>query len=371
MTKVSFFILLACMMSSCRNDTEKLIVGDWVSIQKTPSGGLDIPPLPGPLTTYGLEFFSNGKCDFKPGFFDLEKFNDEGDGYTPYLGTETDYTIYGDSIKIFDSIEKKWNGLKIRSLTKDSLIMGRENNWTTYVKEHYKVENVPGFDAVIVSASSCYGRCPINNIMIDKDGNVFYNGINFNSKNGYYTSKISNTEFNKIERRFKKGNYINLEKDYYESVTDHSTISVVFVKDGKIVKSISDYAESSPLDFQWAYKPLIYYSQLLELKPEIISPYLQFRTIWSFETKDKILDLTRAESYFLFNELKTGRELDLEFKEIYSLGIRESEIVNKIMTDGRYYKLYLKDKTTKTIDIGFDLLNNKNIVHQFKDKNNE
>lgn len=150
-------------------------------------------------------------------------------------------------------------------------------------------------------------------------------------------------------------------------MSDSQTVTVSFIKDGKIIKSISDYADSSPSEFIWAYKPVMYLNQKIDLKHVKVKSYLRPQYMHgSFKTDDSYLALAASELFYLLDNFKTGKETEIKFNEKYILDFNDS-ISKKITTDGRYYKFYLKDKTTKTIDIGYDFLTNS-LVYKFEKK---
>jgi hypothetical protein len=362
MTKKVLFIAFVVILFSCKQEKNpenynKLIVGDWEKIPAPPQ----IDPVYGKLPSFhipaGYSFSHDGSCEVKQGISDYnEKLRSKR-----YLGTFTTYKIFNDSVKMYNPFEKKWFALKINKLAGDTLVLDS----IRFIRKKYDISKIPDFDAVVVSASPCYGSCPINNILINNDGSVIYRGLNFNTTNGNYSSTISRAEFNKIMMRFKKANYTHLNNEYSEMVTDNATVSIVFIKDGKIIKSISDYASSSPQDLIWAYEPLIYLSQQLKLTPLEVPEYLQSRLFTSFKKSVTSLNLTQAEAFYLSNELQKGTVVPIQFNEKYSF--THNEASEKITTDGRYYKFYFKDKTTKTIDIGYNFLTNK-LVQKFQKK---
>ncbi|MRX68715.1 hypothetical protein GJU42_12135 [Flavobacterium resistens] len=46
-----------------------------------------------------------------------------------------------------------------------------------------------------------------------------------------------------------------MKNEYIASHTDDETISVTFIKNNKIIKTIEDYGQEAPTEFQWAYIP--------------------------------------------------------------------------------------------------------------------
>ncbi|WP_231559625.1 DUF6438 domain-containing protein [Flavobacterium rivuli] len=319
----------------------------------------------------GFEFFDNDTCEFKLGFTDEKRYENDTvtdrDNKVHYsLGNLTKYILNKEILKIYNLSYKRWDTYKIRKLSNDTLVIGWNKSWTTFVKKRYDVKKVPDFDSVIVSSSICFGACPMVSIMISKDGYVSYNGSYHTSAKGDYTSKISKKEFNEIALRFKRANYFMLKESYNTAVTDSRTVSVLFIKDGKIVKSVEDYASSSPDEFTWAYNPVILLYQSLNLVKEHLPDYTKPEFMMShFKSKTNYLDLTDAETYYLVNLVKKGKEGNFSFSESYDWKYK-NDAVNRVSSDGRYYKFQLKDKTTRTFDIGYNFITDNKFVNKIE-----
>ena len=377
------FILIVVFLFSCKEDKAKItqqkkfltpqemLLGNWAAIQDTLKKNSFF------YHRYednrGFEFLPDGICDYKSGYIDAERFRndpiDRNERIMYSLGTKTNYSFTKDSLKIFNLSDKKWDRFKIKKLSADTLIRSRDTAWAIFVKKNYETDNVPDFDAVIVSASPCFGPCPMVSIMISKDGVVHYTGEFHVSKKGSYTSKIAIADFKQIALRFKQADYMNLKNDYSLSVTDSRTVCVSFIKNGKIVKSVSDYASCSPNEFVWAYLPLITLEQKLNLIPRVVPEYIKTEfMIASFSRGNAQLSLSDSETYYLLHLLRKGRQGPYLFKEGYKLKLK-NELVNEITSDGRYYKFYFKDKTTKTMDIGYNFLAENKLVHKFEKRN--
>lgn len=54
------------------------------------------------------------------------------------------------------------------------------------------------FDYIRVERTMCYGNCPVYNVVVDKEGNVKYQGEMFVYKSGEYQWKISNKKVKQL-----------------------------------------------------------------------------------------------------------------------------------------------------------------------------
>lgn len=253
--RIIIFILLLTFVS-CRQKTtseyEKSIIGEWTMVKEEikKQNSEEPPPPPSPMGKFvsGYTFLPNNICEYKLGFFKRIV-----DGRL-FLGTTTKYKIEEDSLKIFNRSDSLWTSLKIVSITADTMtLQWNDTTAVKYSKADYRIDKSEHYDEIIISASGCYGTCPINNISINRNGPVIYFGEEYNTVNGLYQSQINSTLFSKLEEDFKKANIKNLQDRYEDEWTDGETVSVTFIKDNKIVKSISDYRAQSPTEFYWAY----------------------------------------------------------------------------------------------------------------------
>lgn len=368
------FLLLTLTTFSCKknHDAEfkKLIIGEWkfaknVDSSKQIKSEVDIPEQIG-LEMRGYQFNKNGTCEDKMGYIYIDEANGYENRKIYYLGNETKYKIEEDSLKIFNLESKKWATIKIFSITKDTLtLQNNDSLYAKYVKTDYKPDPNEKYDKIIVSSSGCYGICPVASISLDRDGSVLYQGFSFTTNIGLFSSKISKEEYLKTENRFKKASIDNLDTDYSANHTDDQTIYVTFIKNNRIYKTILDYGHKSPVEFQWAYSPVRYLDQKLRLQA-IVGNLSNQRRLY-FETATKICSLNQSESFFLITELNEGKETHKKITPKYRIEYLMQEKVQTVETDGRYY-IFTNSNGSKTIDIGYNFLEQNNFYKNFKKK---
>jgi hypothetical protein len=347
---------------------EKLIIGEWTFAYKenkkelTSMGNqVPLPPFVEGNIKQGFTFFENGVCENKLGYFK------KAEGKILFLGTKTKYKIENNSLKILNLTDSVWVSSKIYALNSDTLTLtDGDSLFVKYAKANYEINNESFFDKIIVSSSGCYGTCPISDICIDKQGNVFFSGQYYNTMNGLFTSKISPDKYTIFESNFKKADIENLETSYSAIWTDDETITVTFIKDNKIAKTISDYGRQAPTEFYWAYLPIRYLYQQLDLDAYTNSKKLPL-FIYYFETINSIYRLSKSEHFFLLTELYNGELVQQNFDEKYMIECEDwqREPV-KLITDGRYYK-YEQQSTQQVIDIGYNFIEKNNLREQLKE----
>lgn len=367
MTKFYFCIILSFLLFSCSSntaDTEKLILGDWeilpVNNRNIVSGELILPPPPpNNAGNLGYYFAKNGICENKVGYFDYVE--TDGVGERIFLGTETKYKIVDNTLQIFDLAENKWQVSQIQKMSKDSLILLDENNYmATFIKRIYKIDSESSFDKIVVSTSGCYGRCPVSDIIISKTGDVLFFGKRFTKHQGYLKAKIRSENFVKIERDFKKADYQNLENNYSLYAYDLMEISVTFIKDNKIVKSIIDYGGASPTELKWALYPLIYLEQKLKLeKVDFRTDFIDLES-GVFKSSTDVLTISKSEGFYLNLELQNAKQSNIPFTANYILINSNTKDKKIIETDGRFFKIELSNSKLITLDLGYNFFERNN-----------
>ncbi len=271
--KETMFLILIVSFISCSKEKDykrEIIGGDWKLIPEQPFHITDegdtvrlvdaMPPI-GFYTTYS--FLNEEKYENKRGFFK----DDARHNGIHYLGKESKYEIKGENLRLFDLGKKKWDSYEIVSLKTDTLILKiLSGNVIRFKRKTYDLKNTDYFDKVIISSSGCYGTCPISSVLIDKSGEVFFEGLDYTTEIGLFKSKITKAKFDEIVKSFQKLDWKNLNDSYEATHTDDERITVIFIKNNKIIKSISDYGHKSPEEFMWLYQSLRFLYQQVKLE---------------------------------------------------------------------------------------------------------
>ncbi len=374
------FALLSASLISCKHDKteeyKQLILGDWRECREEPEYELTIDgdtiPLPPEYFDFrarGYSFEPKGVLHYKQGAFRFPEQQDiECISNTEYLGTKSEYLIENDSLKTLMLSNGKWKNARIVDIANDTLTLSFDNDsiLRKFTRCKYENNDTLTFDRIVISSSGCYGYCPSNSIMICKNGNVVYNGICHNSINGLFSSGIDKELYSFIENNFKKASIKQLKNSYYANWTDDEEISVSFIKDNKIYKTIQDYGHQSPIEFQWAYNSTSYLYQHLKLDtlPTPIDLSQVTRMIAFHDTDNKSLILKDSESFYLKNLLFEAEVYKKEFISLYSMTTFFNQL--PIVTDGQYYKISLKDGSTITLDIGHNFILGNNLQDKFE-----
>jgi hypothetical protein len=358
-----FAISFLFIMLSCENkkkyDYENRILGDWVFEKENPKIKNRF------YSDCGYSFEKNGICYDKPGYYEtLEKNNER---QTIFYGTKTKYKVIDDSLFMYSLVSKKWFSVKIDSINTKFLRLRFEKDVVLeFSKQNYSANEKDDFDKIIISKSPCFGSCAINDLEIHKNGTVLYNGHDYNLKNGFYTSKIQPEGFEKIETDFKKAHFLELKNDYAIETTDLQKVSITFIKDDKIIKTITDYGRQSPKSFRITYEPIAYLYQHLRLKKiENIKDYRK-NLYYEFERENKSIQLSSSEGFYLSNLLGNAKPSYKSFHPEYIIKYDNDLNVTKIETDGQYFKVHFKDESPIVLDLGFNFIVRNNLKERLK-----
>jgi hypothetical protein len=359
MNRLLLLLIIFLLVSSCSKkqkqlDNERLILGDWVSVDSK-----DYMLQPPFFLIPGYTFYTNHICDNKSGYFKNNRtsFYGQGKSLAPlYLGSLSKFKIITDSLMIFNLESGKWNGSKIIQLSADSLkleIAGRVSIYKHLLPVKYKSAQ---FDKIILSSSDCFGPCPITNTIINSDGTIIFKGVAFTSEKRLFTGIIPQEEYQRLQDNFCKANIDSLNTKYEAEWTDDQTITTTFVKNGKIYKTVYDYGRKAPYLFEWAYAPLMYLYQVNSLKKALYPEFMSesFVTDSKLRKGDSIMELKQSESFLLFDYLRKGKVYTGNFKPKFKLHkYLDHSLFYDIKTDGRFYTFLVKGKPV-TVDIGFN-----------------
>ncbi|MBE8728102.1 DUF6438 domain-containing protein [Flavobacterium hungaricum] len=375
--KITLLIITVFILNSCKRNNDKQfskdILGEWTYVKtedlRKPKKDQDYkyPPPPSPFGGHiqGYHFLENNVCENKLGYYKLIEAEQRRNRKIIFLGTKTEYKIENDSLKILDLEAKTWENQKIQSIIGDTLTVKMSDSiFAKYARSKYKIDPNENYDQIIVSSSGCYGSCPIADISIDHNGKILFYGQDYNTQNGIFTSKITKSEFQKIQTNFKKADIKNLQNNYEANWTDDENVTITFIKNKKVVKSINDYGRNSPIPLIWAYMPVRYLYQQIKLVPfKTERPVLSIFGA-GFTKGNQICDLSKSESFYLFTEIYKGKETSQEFENKYQIMFWNTDDKKEtVNTDGRYFKF-----KNKTIDIGYNFLIQNNLTEKFRQK---
>ncbi|MCF0059491.1 DUF6438 domain-containing protein [Dyadobacter sp. CY356] len=298
-----YVVTLPCKSAENQKQNQ-LIIGEWTFVSEEllhheKIHSTTAPPIKAGFKS-GYVFSKDGICEDKLGYFNRLNRN-----YTQFLGTKTKFRLENNHLEIFDLAYKIWRSYQILKLDDKTLkLVLNDSVNAIYERSHYELAPKVPFDKIIVSSSGCLGSCPINDVIISRDEKVIFNNEGFRQREGVFSSSITLSEFDEIEKRFRKTDLNKLKDKYAASWTDDNEITISLIQNGRIYKTISDYGSQSPSELYWAYLPVIFLDQKLILKSLSDNTNFYIRKIFSFEKDEKLIRLAQSEGFYLADLLQ-------------------------------------------------------------------
>lgn len=362
-----FFLLFFIFFFSCEEKEENLLIGNWCFDERLKNDdaisfdeeflGLNI--LNDSVLEYKFGFYEDVPTSMSVLNFDRRNLNMKINALR-FLGTKTKYKVKDSTLLFWDKSGSFWVEYKIKKVNQKHLIL-KDQNQTEYnlVKIENNYNNSTLYDAIVVDREGGFGCCGINTTYINRKGEMYFKGLGYNTNEKDFKTQLDLKTVTQIFDNFDKMDILKMDDSYHRSVTDAQSNSISFIKNGKIVKSIQDYANKAPLDFFAAYNELSYVYQKVKKKNDIVFLFDNRIHFPSFENKKVQNKIYNSELFLLELELIKGKASDISFEPKYSLNfsnLNQGFLFNKIETDGRYYKFIYKNNTSKTIDIGYNFI---------------
>lgn len=322
---------------------------------------------------YGISFAKDSAEIFN-GFYSSKKDTIDGGYVVKYHGNFTKYRVNGGRIYIKNPVEGKWVYYwKFIRRSKDTLFFETSDSAIEKFRRlsYGNLDTVADFDKIIYSSTGCYGRCPIMDIIVDKEGRVLFQGEGFVNKLGFYKGQLNKKQIQYLFEKFKKANPVNLLNEYSRTIDDQNVITT-FVKNGRIIKTIDCSINDSPSALFWAYVPISnIYSQMDLQKLPFDEPFYPKMHYYSFMKNGLILPLNKSESFYFWTELRKGKVVNKDFVPKYTMSFTgnytyfgpdpnkkraHKYILSVIKTDGRHYRFEFKNARPLTYDMGYDFL---------------
>jgi hypothetical protein len=334
------FVIIGCKKRNNTND----ITSDWYfdTCFYTNNSNLKMGILPFGKSC-GFTFLNNKKLICHPGFYTSDSSN-------TFQDDEIKYEIVNDSLIYFDPIDnlRKSSHIKINN---DSLWLIDNKVTKKFIRLNSKINKNYKLDKAVLSSTICYGSCVPLDISIDKLGNVLIGQDSGFIRILKYTS-ISEVDKYKIWNNFAKSDYINLKSHYTSNSSDDQITYLTFIRDNKIVKSIEDYGNASPIYLLWAYWHMENLIKKLNLQSNTIHTQFELPIYVTVKTQKEKIRLSKSESFFLQSEILKAKIISsCSFLLTYIIENNE----NIIWTDGRYFSFEQHGKR-KYIDIGYNFL---------------
>lgn len=369
--KSYYFILLILILFSCKKKEENPLIGNWTIEKKLNDEYSDDE-------TFGLNIINDSLLEYQFGFYEdvstiMKTLNFDRDttdmeiNALRFLGTKTKYKVKDSTLSFWDLGDSIWIKHKIKTLNQDTLILEKENKEKyNLVKKTNPFHNSNLYDAIIVDRDYLgLGLTGINTTYINREGKIYFKGIGYNTSEEDFIGQLDLKITTQIFEKFDQIDIAKINDNYPNTAPDSQNNTITFIKNGKIVKSIEDGSRMAPIYFYAAYNELSYLFQKVTHYDTITFIFDNRVHFPSLENKTFKHTLYNSELFLLDLELRKGKTTTTFFEPKYTLNFsyyNQGFLFHKIVTDGRYYKFYYNDNTSKTIDIGYNFIENNPIL---------
>ncbi|NHN26951.1 hypothetical protein FIA58_014805 [Flavobacterium jejuense] len=368
-----YYIFVIFILFSCKKEEKNPLIGNWAVKEKLNDEYND-------YENFGLNILNDSILEYKFGFyedvptimktlnFDRRK-TDMKITALRFLGTKTKYKVKNSTLQFWDLADSIWIKYQIKTLNNNNLILEDKNqNKYDLVKDTIIYNDSTLYDAIIVDRDHIgLGLTGRNTTYINRNGTMYFKGLGFNTSEDDFITQLNSNIIKPIFEKFNEIDILKMKDNYRCTAPDSQNNSITFVKNGKIIKTIQDCTRRAPIDFYAAYNELSYLYQKVKNKIDynfILDNRLHFPSFENSIVQHKIYN---SEFFLLELELQKGKETTIPFETKYTLYFsyrngNQGFLFSKIETDGRYYKFYYNDTTTKTIDIGYNFIEANPII---------
>lgn len=365
--------LIACQQDYLTKQNQELILGEWRAIDQDDYY---------PVYRDGYHFMEDNLCINNLGFYSyfiskgfllhaphvfcikksdipLYLFGEETElnNVNHYYGNRTGYKIEKDTLKIYDPAKNAWQNQHIRFVSPDTMILSsinecRDSIHIPFVRTIYQTDDKPLFDRLIFYTP--HGVWDEKMFSIERDGTFISYG--YKGENEFFVGKMKEGEFEQMENLFRKMDFNRLKggvNGYY-----YFAPKILFIKDHEIAFVSSMMVPDKNKEYYWAYLTALFSPYDIYLKPagenDPQEEFLNSTDLYSYELKGtgRRIDLHRTELFYLNILLSKANESTTGFDPVYKLISGDRQIV----TDGRYYLLTDQEGNQKTLDIGFNFI---------------
>lgn len=367
-TYYSFSLLLLFLLFSCKNEEENPLIGNWSNVDSINDNednfGLNI--LNDSILEYQFGFYEHVPTKMRVLHFDRDT-TEMNIQVLRFLGTKTKFKLKDSILSFWDLTDSIWIKHKIKTLNQDTLILEKENKEKfNLVKKRNIHHNSNLYDAIIVDRDYLgLGLTGINTTYINREGKIYFKGLGYNTNEDDFVAQLDLKIVNRLFDKFDQIDILKMNNYYPCDTPDSQFNSITFLKNGKIVKTIQDGSRKAPIDFYAAYNELSYLFQKATHYDTVTFIFDNRVHFPSLENKTFKHPLYNSELFLLDLELRKGKTTTTSFEPKYTLNFSSYNrgfLFHKIETDGRYYKFYYNDNATKTIDIGYNFIENNPIL---------
>ncbi|GAA4347220.1 hypothetical protein GCM10023185_02130 [Hymenobacter saemangeumensis] len=311
-----------------------------------------------------------------------------------YRGNFARYRLRGDSILWEHPADKCWQLLgRVQRLRNDTLLLAppvvpeEMPPRTVALREGYRrlppAARRPTYDEI---AFSVHGWTSFSIVLVTREGQVL-----FQENRGQPGIRVGQLTPYQRELLFSKFEQIDTATAARRAGggIDGDVAATCLIRDHKIVASFRDWGMmlremNGAKELQWAYVPAYFLPRTLHYPPPppLTPPFNSSLLFDYFVLGHDELPLERAESLFLWHELQQSRPTTAAIALHDTLrfwhfrgpapqaegATAEAFRPVAILTDGRYYRFCFANKTTTTLDLGYNFIARNGLAQRRRPK---
>jgi hypothetical protein len=255
--ELKLIVFLFIAISGCKVSHNDFVIGDWYRVDdyvlvdqediekmQKKRGSWRKPPRPPVYNPFGLTFHSDGSVTFY-----LDFWRSSGESWE-YLGESGKYSVTKDSLWLAmpsDSIYSRHFAWSKKG--KNSMVTTGTNGKYRFNRFFTKINTYQQIDSIRQFISD--GRGYLEEKAVSASGKtIWFKPVFGEPVLEHFTGNITKEEFQKLEFRYNWAEFMDVGD--YSDCCDGREIKTFFYFEGREIKVVVDYENSSPMRFLWA-----------------------------------------------------------------------------------------------------------------------
>ena len=113
----------------------------------------------------------------------------------------------------------------------------------------------PAITEISLERTPCFGSCPVDKVVLRRDGTATYIGRRFVERMGTHEGKFAKGDFERLAKLMQSMDFFGMEDRYDRPITDHPSVITTAVRGGE-TKRVVNYADAGPVEL-WGIEKAI------------------------------------------------------------------------------------------------------------------
>ena len=156
--------------------------------------------------------------------------------------------------------KQKQNAVEIRYIPRSSIASEVPYAYKPFydLESNYDVNTIRSrlpFEVITISRSPCFGRCPVYEMVLNRDGKAELHARSNMPELGDFTGEVPLYTYGRLCYFIESSGFSEMDRSYTRNATDMATC-VVSTRNGAKLKEVSDYGGVGPIQL-WAIQELL------------------------------------------------------------------------------------------------------------------